>query len=536
MVHTLRMLRWVYLGRLTLAAGIFAGAALAWQETVPQSTLLATLALLAALAVTGASAWWTHARGRWPGRDFLYAQVIFDVLLVTLVVHVTGGGDSPFAPLYILVIGSGSLLLPLPGGLLIGALSSLLYIGDMLWWQDGEPTRSALLQAGVFVLVAAATAALGARLRRAGAELGEAESALRQLRLDTDEILATIDTGLVTVDETGRVVHMNGAAAHQLGLSSRQDVSLADLDAAASGLGEVIGRTAATGSPVRRFEVRLQGRTGERVLTVRTTLLDRPSKPWVTAVLQDVTEAREVEEVVRRAERLQAVAELGGSLAHEIRNPLASIRSAVEQLAGVQLPAADREKLRHLVIDESDRVTRLLTEFMEFSRLEPRRWASVDLRGVMADAIAAVSTHLGRPVGRPVEYTAPADPVEVEGDPELLHRALFNLVLNAVESAGADGAVHVGLGRVDDLDVPGSVQVHGPVRITVRDSGPGIRREDIPRLFDPFFTTREGETGLGLAMVHRAIDAHHGAILVDGEGAGAQFTVYLPAPTARRPE
>jgi signal transduction histidine kinase len=134
-----------------------------------------------------------------------------------------------------------------------------------------------------------------------------------------------------------------------------------------------------------------------------------------------------------------------------------------------------------------------------------------------------------------IELDSPPEPLTVDGDQDLLHRAVFNLVLNGVQHAGPTGRVRVELGRADDLEVPASVPIESPVRITVEDSGPGIREEDIGRLFDPFFTTRNGGNGLGLAMVHRAIEAHRGAILVDGNvGRGARFTVYLPAHTNGR--
>jgi two-component system sensor histidine kinase PilS (NtrC family) len=116
-----------------------------------------------------------------------------------------------------------------------------------------------------------------------------------------------------------------------------------------------------------------------------------------------------------------------------------------------------------------------------------------------------------------------------------LHRAVFNLLLNAVQHSGDSGRVSVELSLVDERDVPASVQSSASVKLLVRDFGPGIPEREIPRIFDPFFTTREGGTGLGLAMVHRAVEAHEGTILVDGhEGRGAQFTVYLPKQAARR--
>ena len=112
---------------------------------------------------------------------------------------------------------------------------------------------------------------------------------------------------------------------------------------------------------------------------------------------------------------------------------------------------------------------------------------------------------------------------------------MFNLVLNAVQHSGDAGRVQVELAALNGQDVPAGVQSGESVRLSVRDSGPGIPEENVGRVFDPFFTTREGGTGLGLALVHRAVEAHEGTILVDGhEGRGAQFTVYLPKQAIRR--
>ena len=155
---------------------------------------------VSAAIVTAASFWYTNVLNVSPGREFLYAQVVFDALVVTALIHVTGGGESSFAPLYILVIAAGALLLPLPGGMLIGALVSLLYFGDTIWWNAETLSGSVFLQIGLFATVALATGWLGDRLRRAGMELGVVESELRQLRLDTGDILGNISTGVLTVD------------------------------------------------------------------------------------------------------------------------------------------------------------------------------------------------------------------------------------------------------------------------------------------------------------------------------------------------
>jgi two-component system sensor histidine kinase PilS (NtrC family) len=538
MERTQRWLRWLYTGRLVLATAIFVAALAQWfsPDGSPFETLVATIALLSALAMTAIGLWWVEWRGRQPQRTFLYLQVLFDVVLVTAAVHVTGGPLSPFPPLYILVITAGALLLPMPGGMLIGALASMLFFADVVFLHPIEPATQDFLRIVLFCVMAVAMAAVGDRLRRTGSALGAVESELRQLRLETGDILDGIDTALVTVDGAGRLLYMNTAAVKLLGIGS-DDIEvrpvLEELERSAPGLGRLMRRTAATRVPVGRFEIRRQTAEGASYLSVRTTVLEGDGEPSVTAVIQDISEGRQIDELLHRAERLEAVAALGASLAHEIKNPLASIRSAAEQLGGTRLRAEDREKLHGLIVSESERLSRLLTEFMEFSRFDAQRWSSVDLGRVAGEAIELVTRHPDRDPGMRIDYARPDVPVVVDGDHDLLHRAVFNLVLNAVQHAGAGGVVNVEVDQPNG-DIPPSVQLPEPVRVRVRDSGPGIRAEDIPRVFDPFFTRRSGGTGLGLALVHRAVEAHRGAILVDSAaGAGACFTIYLPAHAGR---
>ena len=542
-MHPIHLLRWLYLGRLTLAAGIFAGVLLVWRAAGPETTLLATLVLILSGAVTLVSAWYTHVLRREPGSNFLYSQVVFDTLLVTSVVHMTGGGDSEFAPLYILVIAAGALLLPLPGGVLIGGLASILYFADIVWGHALDPQGTVFVQIALFAIMALATGYLGDRLRRAGAALGAVESELRQLRLETDDILETIDTGVVTVDDSGNLQYMNRAACTLLALPASEWKGrpvVEELDRRAPGLGALIRRTVEMRTPVRWYETRSagwgegpDGAAEERVVGVRTTVLERDaeSAPWVTAVIQDVTDGKRAEELKRRAARLQAVAELAASLAHEIKNPLASIRSAVEQLTGRPVGEEDQAVLRRLALTESDRLSRLLSEFIEFSWARVRKRTPVELVSLTTQAIGVVGQHPDGGNGVRIEFSHPSEPVRIEGDEDLLHRAIFNLVLNAAQHAGPDGRVRIEVGRVRAADVPVGVPPTLRVRFTVSDTGPGITEDDVMRIFDPFYTTRANGTGLGLAVVHRAVEAHDGVILVDGGGGpghGARFTVYLP--------
>jgi signal transduction histidine kinase len=296
----------------------------------------------------------------------------------------------------------------------------------------------------------------------------------------------------------------------------------------APGIELVVTRTLSTGRAVRWYETHSRATPEVRVLGVRSTPLERDDRPWVTLVLQDITAGKRVEALNRRAERLEAVAELAASLAHEIKNPLASIRSAVEQLTRSQrtLAAADRDRLGELVLGESDRLSRLLSGFIEFSRVEIQERTSVDLLEVAGEAVGVVRQH---PDAEHTTIELSGRSVTVDGDADLLHRVVFNLILNAVQHSPSGSPVTVEVDAVPERPSPSAGRLTGGGRIRVADRGPGIADEDVPRLFDPFFTTRPGGSGLGLALVHRAVEAHQGVILVDDNGgAGTLFTVLLP--------
>ena len=528
------LLRWLYVGRLTLVTGILAGALLAWLEIRPQVTLVATVMFLVALAVTAASFWYTHVLEREPGENFLYAQVVLDVLLVTGIVHLTGGPDSNFAPLYILVISSGALLLPLPGGVLIGGLASMVYFADLVWGYQGVFHLEVALQIGLFTVVALITGLLGDRLRRAGLALGAVESELRQLRLDTGDILANLSTGVVTVDGEGRLAYANPSAEALLGLSFGTWLGrpvIEEFDRVAPGMGAALELTIRKGTMVERIRATTSHNGREVRLGISTAVLQRGEgePPSATAIFQDITDLERLEALDRRTERLEAVAALSASLAHEIKNPLASIRSAVEQLASSGLSGDDRGTLERLVLTESDRLSRLLSEFLDYSGLHIASREELDLGDVVRDCLDLVRRH---PDVAGVEVAAELSEgsVPVIGDADLLHRALFNLVLNGAQAAGPGGRVAIELRASRRGSAPAGTPPDSRVQLVVTDSGPGVDPEVSGRIFDPFFTTKEGGSGLGLAVVHRAVEAHDGAVLVHRAPAGgARFVILLPA-------
>jgi two-component system sensor histidine kinase PilS (NtrC family) len=538
-----RILGWLYVGRLSLALAVFLAALLAWREARPETTLSASLILVLAGAFTGASFWYTHLAHHHPGKNFLYGQTLFDVGLVTWVVYLTGAQESTFAPLYVLVICAAGVLLPFSGGVLIGALASVLYFATVFVDARDAFDATVFLQMALFATVALATGYLGDRLRRTGAVLGEVEAELRLLRLDTNDILGSIHTAVLTVDGRGRLAYINPAAAELLSLRPHQWLGrpvLEALDRVAAGLGGVIRRTVETRRPILRFETTDTG-DGAMVLGVSTTLLERGSAdaPTVTAIFQDITERKRMDTLRLRAERLEAVAELSASLAHEIKNPLASIRSAVEQLTGHGIDAEDKAVLEGLVLRESDRLSRLLAEFIDFARVRVRELTRVSPVEVVRHAVALARAHPDAS-GRTLRTQLPDDLPALRGDEDLLHRAVLNLVLNAMQWAGEGGEVEVVLDTVRSDVLAPELGVSRLVRLRVSDSGPGVPPESVDHIFNPFFTSRPGGTGLGLALVQRAVEAHGGAVFVENAKSpgetGATFTVYLPALSPPRGE
>jgi two-component system sensor histidine kinase PilS (NtrC family) len=330
-------------------------------------------------------------------------------------------------------------------------------------------------------------------------------------------------------------VYMNRAAERLLGMRSEDWTghdgrgALEEIGRVVPGIPAVVNRTLESGRAVQRYQTHSTAGPELRVLGLRSTPLERDDRPWVTVVMQDITDALRAEALRRRAERLEAVTELSASLAHEIKNPLASIRSAVEQLTepAARLERTDRGVLGKLVVSESDRLSRLLSGFIEFSRVELREQATVDLAEVTRQAVEMVRQHPDSMEGPPVEVESGS--AEVEGDPDLLHQVVFNLVLNAVQHSPADAPVRLRVQPVAVGAVPVGVDLDEAVCLTVEDRGPGIPPEDVMRVFDPFYTTRAGGSGLGLALVYRAVEAHGGRVIVDTpEGGGTTFAVYLP--------
>ena len=525
------MLRWMYIGRVSVAFGVFMAAALSWWDADLTQLLVASVSVTAAFAFTSASFWVSHVLGRRPGTTFLYVQALFDLALVTAIVHISGP-LTYFAALYILVIAINAILMPFANGMLVALAAGIFYAADVVLGHPVALSAVALVQVGVYWLVAVSTGYLASRVRVAGATSDALTALLERVQEEADDILRNIKTGILRVGPDGRVAYANPTAGAILGAKPAALVGepVDTLLRRAPVVGEAVRRTALEGRTMRREgDVTVDGRTFP--VGVSTTAFHpgdgRP--PSVTAIFKDISDEKRLEALHLRTERLEAVAEIAASLAHEIKNPLASIRSAVEQLARIATAGADERVLAGLVLRESDRLSRLLTEFMDFTRVRVTQSAPLDLVAVAEAGIRLARQHPDAPAEARIALAAPERPVPIEGDEDLLHRVVFNLVLNALQAApAADVTVEVAPAAVSML--PLGVTIEAPRLVRVRDTGPGVAAHILPRLFEPFVTGRTGGTGLGLAIVQRAVQAHRGVILCDSRpGAGTAFTIYVPA-------
>ncbi|MFN8570947.1 MAG: ATP-binding protein [Gemmatimonadaceae bacterium] len=534
-----RLLRWVFVGRLALSAAIYLAAILVWKDAESSSTLIASLVITVAMIFTAGSAAYSEFYQRPLTSAFLAVQALFDLALATTIVHLTGAGASQFAALYILVIALSSLFLSATGGILIAVLGCFLYFADTIIRNEAPMAAGAglWLQLTVFAVVAVSSAYIASRLRESRHMREELAAELVKVRLQATDILRNIRAGIITVDAGGQLLYANPTASALLGISLEEHVgrpAFTAIEPVSPALARALERASREGVRTTRAEGTVLTNGRRFPIGLNTTFTSNGNGHGgdggsATAIFQDISDQKRLDTLHMRAERLEAVAELSASLAHEIKNPLASIRSAVEQLGRSPRATSDEQTLASLIVRESDRLARLLTEFLDFARVRVAKVVQVDIRAVAKGAARLAESHPDVPEGLTVECVVPEALLVVEGDEDLLHRALFNLTLNAVQASPPGSRVRVEVSAIRPDETPAGVAFEsGGAMVKVTDQGSGIPTEIRDRLFDPFFTTKPGGSGLGLSVVHRAIEAHRGFVFVDSDDTGTRVTVLLP--------
>ena len=527
------LLSWLFVGRLVLSVGILLGAGLVWTER-PQESYLVTIAVVVALLFTGYGSWLVFVRQQVVGNTFLMVQALVDLAVITTIVHFAGQPQSAFPALYVLAVAAYALLMPPAWGGITAICASALFLGDAFLTRSGALDTAFWAQILVFNVVFAIVAVLGHRLREAGMEQQTLTTELRRVRLEADDILRNIRSGVLTVDGMGRLAFINPTGQKLLDLDRDGLIGMPVLDHLKTRSSELWAAVVAgirNGRKISRGEGMVMhhgGRSFPIGLSTTTFRQETQEAPSVTAIFTDISDLKEVQELQARAERLESVAALSASLAHEIRNPLASIRSSVEQLARSKHADDDERFLAGLIVRESDRLSRLLSEFLDFARVRATHLVPLDLYAVVVAVVRLIRAH---PDCRPdAAITIEGGRTILDGDEDLLHRVIGNLVLNAVQAARGPIKITISVSAVQGGDIPHGTNMELAVRLQVRDDGPGIPSEIRERLFDPFVSGRPGGSGLGLAIVQRAVQAHRGLVLVESSpGAGTTFTIFLPA-------
>jgi two-component system sensor histidine kinase PilS (NtrC family) len=552
-----RRLAHLMVGRLVLCLGILAVAALfttqSDRDEMPPAEfgLYATVAFAFLATILFAA---LHGRVRRIGA-FGAAQVATDVAIVTALVAFTGGVESIFGFLYVPITVSAALLLGRRGAYAASALAALAYGSLMILPSFGVlgegpatgtlPIQLALfgVHAGALLLVALLASALSHERDRAGDALDQRTRALRHLQRLHERTVESLTSGLLTTDSMGRITTFNPEAERITGRLAAEVLGRT--------LGEVIPeapefvhRGIAQGARVDRARLRLRFRnaTGDdlHLGIAGSVLRSAEGEPaGHVEIFQDDTKVVEMETELRRQERLAAVGALSAHLAHEIRNPLAAISGSIQILEGSLGGDVENEETRRLfriAVRETDRLNQLITDFLQYARPAPTRPGCVGLATVVDEVLDMFGSV--RPAS--VSIALHVDPaLRVRVDESQLRQLLWNLLLNAVQAMPDGGSL-----AIDAAALPPQAQASGDrsgspeegarwVEIEVADSGAGIPEDVLDHIFDPFFTTKKDGTGLGLATVHRIVEASGGHLGVESAvGRGTTFRVRLPIAEA----
>jgi PAS domain S-box-containing protein len=385
---------------------------------------------------------------------------------------------------------------------------------------------------------------MAAQLRQQRTELQGANAELRQ-RLDeaadlksyTDNILASLTNGIVTVDLDGRVVTLNPAAEMMTGFFAGEVIGryCTEVFVQTPELGEILMETIASRSASPGVAATLHRRNG-RVLPVEISaapLKGGEGKDLgVIAAIRDLTVVRELESRLRRSDRLAALGELAAGLAHEIKNPLTSLLTFSRHLPRRFDDEQFRAKFQSVVPRELERINGIVEGLLELARPARINFAAVRLPALLERA-AELYAHEMESRGVQVKRDYARDLPVVWVDAEAVYQALVNLVRNALDAMPSGGELTLRAGWSDDHHVvrPGR---RGPavarrVGVEIEDTGIGVPAADADRVFNPFFSTKTGGTGLGLALTHKIIEDHGGSIdFRSAAGHGTVFRIVLP--------
>jgi two-component system sensor histidine kinase PilS (NtrC family) len=484
-------------------------------------------------------------------RLFGYVQLFLDVVFVTALIFVTGGIESTLSFLYILTIISGAIMLYRRGGMLIASASSILY-GSLLDLQyfgiirplsprtpalasytAGYYFYTVLTTISAFYIVAFLSSYLAEELRRSSVKLLAKQYDLDQLELLNRNIVQSINTGLITLDNHSRVTYVNRAAESISGFS-HQEMEGREIGEIFPEMVPFLRPRPSEWSDSRsvkpdRNEFRFRRQDGATIhLGFSQSVLKDPHgrEFGLILIFQNLTELRRMEEQMRRMDRLAVVGELAAGIAHEIKNPLASLSGSIQVLRDELHLEPVHSRLMDIVLREAERLNALAYEFLLFSKPTRPVETSVEVNQVINDTFIMLQN--SQEMAKTIELRKDcADDLRIRIDPQQLQQVIWNLMLNAVQEMKGGGILSVATAIHTEVDEAGERKKFAQVSIS--DTGPGIAPENQGKIFDPFFTSKETGTGLGLTIVHRIVENYNGKIFLRSDAqTGTTFILHFP--------
>jgi two-component system, NtrC family, sensor histidine kinase PilS len=468
---------------------------------------------------------------------FADIQIGVDLILVTLLVHATGGAQSGYCFLYLVDVVAVSALPKGFGAASVSVASALLYVSIVLLGYlkvlppitgqtvfPWDLTREELsFRIVVFLAGLISVGSLGVSLARQRRKAGERLAMHQQLVGDLASLhqntIRCLSSGLMTTTLDGTITTMNDAACEILGFSEAPVGQ--KLVSHIPSLEQVLAKVDALGRVLRDEVSAVRSDGAERRLGLSATPLSDHTGSVIGRVIhfQDLTDLRRMELAVARSERLAGIGRLAANIAHEIRNPLASISGSVEVLKRLPGVDAETQNLIDIAVREVDRVNALISNLLNYARPRSEDRQRLDLTEMVGEI--AMMFEQERRAAQVQLALQTVSGVWVEAASGQLNQVVWNLLRNAAEAMPAGGTI-----TVVTLVKEGSKR---QAILMVRDTGVGIAEEDLDHIFEPFFSRKVGGTGLGLATTARIVEDHHGTIDVHSQrGKGTTFTVHLP--------
>lgn len=475
----------------------------------------------------------------------IYIQSICDVALVTAMVYATGGIRSIYSAFYPLVIIYSVLFLRKRGGLIIASAAGIFYglFADLEFYGVIYPLFSVpipdyQLNAGYvftriithilsFYLIAFLASFVVEQERKTRTLLAEKQSAFDQLDLLHRSIIESVDTGILTVNLNGQIKSFNRAASEITGLSFRDIENRKFSEIFPDGPSLRGKQSAAENQSLAKTRVEMLFPTSDRkrlVLGGSVSPLRDPQGVMIGNIIifQDLTEINEMKGSLEKSRRLAFIGGMAASLAHEIRNPLASISGSIQMLKGDLARNETNARLMQIILRGKDQLESFLKDFLLMARPAPGVREELDIRETIRDIIESLRCVADWHELLDVVMVLADDPLYIRANKTEIRQVIWNLTLNAVQAMPEGGVLKIEAR-------PARVEERDGAEISIGDTGCGIEEQDFSKIFDPFYTTRDTGTGLGLAVVSRIMEAYGGRIHMQSEpGKSTVFTIWLP--------